>query len=112
MNFRFDVKLLDEIDKFLETLDEKTSEKVLYNIWKSRMVNDSELFKKITDDIWEFRTLYQGKQIRLLSFWDKNSIKPKIVVCTHGFVKKDWKVPQQEIDKAIAIMKKYYNSVK
>jgi len=112
MDYKFDVELLDEIDNFLGTLDEKTSEKVLYNIWKSRMVNDSELFKKLTDDIWEFRTLYQGKQIRLLSFWDKNSTKPKVVVCTHGFVKKDWKVPQQEIDKAIAIMKKYYNSVK
>lgn len=72
------------------------------------MMTDSELFKKLTDDIWEFRTLYNSNHIRLLSFWDKNSKIPKIVVCTHGFIKKDWKVPKQEIEKAQSIMKKYY----
>lgn len=110
MDFRFEVELLDEVDKFLKVLDEKTREKVLYNIWKARMVQDSELFKKVSGDIWEFRTLYQGRQIRLLAFWDKTSNKPKIVICTHGFLKKDWKVPKQEIDKAIGIMKLYYES--
>jgi hypothetical protein len=82
----------------------------LYNLWKSRIINNSELFKKLNDDIWEFRTFYQGRQIRLLAFWDKTSDKPKIVICTHGFIKKDWKVPKQEIDKAIKIMKTYYDS--
>ncbi|NOU17579.1 MAG: type II toxin-antitoxin system RelE/ParE family toxin [Bacteroidales bacterium] len=110
MNFRFDVELLDGITEFLDSLDEKTREKIFYNIWKSRMVNDSELFKKLSDDIWEFRTLYKGNHIRLLSFWDKNSKIPKIVVCTHGFVKKDWKVPKQEIEKARSIMKIYYSA--
>ena len=107
MDYRFDVEFLDEINGFLESLDEKTREKVLYNIWKARMINDSDLFKKLTDDIWEFRTLFQGKQIRLLSFWDKNSKKPKIVICTHGFIKKEWKVPKKEIDKAMTLMKAY-----
>jgi hypothetical protein len=68
MDYRFDIELLDEVDVFLSTLDAKTREKVLYNLWKARIVNDSELFKKITDDIWEFRTLFLGKQIRLLTF--------------------------------------------
>jgi len=108
MDLKFQVLLLDDVDKFLATLDKKTREKVLYNLWKSSMINDSELFKKITDEIWEFRTLFQGKQIRLLAFWDKTSKQPKIVVCTHGFVKKEWKVPKQEIEKAIGIMKEYY----
>ena len=39
---------------------------------------------------------------------DKNSKQPKIIVCTHGFVKKGWKVPKQELDKALKIMKIYY----
>jgi len=110
MNFRFDIVLLEEVDEFLNSLDEKTREKVLYNLWKSRMINDSELFKKLTDDIWEFRTRYLGNQVRLLAFIDKNSSKPKIVVCTHGFVKKEWKVPKQELDKAAKVMKMYYLS--
>jgi len=81
---------------------------VLYNLWKARMINDSELFKKITNKIWEFRTRFIGNQIRLLPFMDKNSKQPKIIVCTHGFVKKGWKVPKQELDKALKIMKIYY----
>lgn len=109
MNFRFDIVLLEEVDEFLNTLNEKTREKVLYNLWKARLINDSELFKKLTDEIWEFRTQYFGSQIRLLAFIDKNSIKPKIVVCIHGFVKKEWKVQKKEIDKAINIMIKYYS---
>jgi phage-related protein len=108
MNYRFDVELLEDVNEFLQSLDSKTREKVLYNIWKSRMINDSELFKKITDDLWEFRTLFFGKQIRLLAFWDKNSKKPRIVICTHGFIKKGWKVPKNEIEKAEGVMKEYY----
>ena len=100
--------LLDEVDVFLDSLDEKTREKVICNLWKARQINDSELFKKLTEDIWEFRTRFQGNQVRLFAFWDKNSKQPKIVVCTHGFVKKDWKVPRQELDKAFKVMKSYY----
>ena len=29
-------------------------------------------------------------------------------LCTHGFVKKDWRVPKQELKKALMIMKTYY----
>ena len=108
MDYRFDIELLEEVDVFLLTLDAKTREKVLYNLWKARLVYDSELFKKITNEIWEFRTLFLGKQIRLLAFWDKNSGKPKMVICTHGFIKKDRKVPKQEIDKAVGIMNEFY----
>lgn len=54
----------------------------------------------------------EGKQVRLLAFWDKTSNKPKIVICTHRFLKKDWKVSKQEIDKAIKIMKLYYDTNK
>jgi len=108
MKFRFDIELLDAVDTFLETLEPKIREKVLYNLWKARVVNDSELFKKITDDIWEFRTHFNRNQVRLLAFWDKNSKQPKLVICTHGFINKDWKVPKQEIEKALGIMNEYY----
>ena len=109
MEYRFDIILLEEVDEFLGSLDKKTREKVLYNLWKARMINDSELFKKLTNEIWKFRTRFIGNQIRLLAFVDKNSKLPKIVVCTHGFVKKDWRVPKQEIDKALNIMRMYYS---
>jgi hypothetical protein len=46
MEYRFDIVLLDEVDEFLNSLDEKTREKVIYNLWKARQINDSELLKK------------------------------------------------------------------
>ena len=62
LEYKFRVEFLDEASDFLESLDEKAKEKILYNIWKARMVKakDKELFKKLQDEIWEFRTLYNS----------------------------------------------------
>ena len=78
MEYRFDILLLKEVDEFLASLDEKTREKVLYNLWKVRMINDSELFKKLTNEIWEFRTRFLGNQVRLLYFWIKIQSNQKL----------------------------------
>jgi mRNA-degrading endonuclease RelE of RelBE toxin-antitoxin system len=67
----FEVIFLDEAFKFLQSLDKKHYEKILYNIRKVQVQSDSELFKKLNDEIWEFRTLFHGLQYRLLAFWDK-----------------------------------------
>lgn len=108
MNKKFEVILLGEIWDLLNELDEKAKEKILYNIEKSKFVNDPELFKKIDDDIWEFRTRYRRLQYRLLSFWDKQDKTETLVVATHGFVKKTDKIPLNQIDKAKEIMKIYF----
>ena len=109
MNKRFEVELLEEAFEFLQGLPRKHYEKILYNIRKAQVENDVELFKKLIDDIWEFRTLYQGLQYRLLAFWDKTAATDTLVVATHGFVKKRSDVPAQEIRKAISIREKYFN---
>ena len=108
MDKRFEIEFLDEALMFLQSLEYKHYEKVLYNIGKAQMKNDPELFKKLTGDIWEFRTLYEGLKYRLLAFWDKTSSIDTLVVCTHGLIKKRSKVPKQEIQKAIQIRKKYF----
>jgi len=108
MDKRFEVKILDEALEFLQGLERKHYEKVLYNIRKAQVENDPELFKKLKDDIWEFRTLYQGLKYRLLAFWDKTSATDTLVVCSHGFIKKRSKVPEQEIEKAVQIRIKYF----
>jgi len=73
-------------------------------------LKDSDLFKKTdgASDLWEFRTLYDGIQYRLLAFWDEQ--EKRLVVATHGFVKKTWKIPKKEIVRAEALRKKYYES--
>jgi len=108
MNKRFEIEFLDEAFDFLQSLERKNYEKILYNIRKAQLENDPELFKKLLDDIWEFRTLYQGLKYRLLAFWDKTSTSDTLVICTHGFIKKRSKVSEQEIQKAVQIRKKYF----
>jgi len=109
MNKLFEVVFLEEAFDFLKSIDRKHSEKILYNIRKSQTENNQELFKKINDEVWEFRTLYQGLQYRLMAFWDKTDKSNSLVISTHGFIKKSSKVPDSEIQKAIQIRNKYFN---
>lgn len=106
---RFDIVLLEEVKNFLESLDKKVRDKILFNLWKTKRANNPELFKKLSDQIWEFRTKYQKQQFRLLAFWDKRDNKNTLVICTHGFIKKTQKVPSKEIEKAIKIMTEFLN---
>ena len=87
----------------------KTAWKIIYNIDLAEQTNDPKIFKKLQNDIWEFRTKYAGLQIRLLAFWDKSDNKETLVIATHGFVKKVDKVPIKEIERAERIRDKYFN---
>ncbi len=109
---KFDIDFLKEAFEFLKGLNEKTREKIIYNIDKARYINDPKLFKKLTDDIWEFRTKYAGLQYRLLAFWDKSKPTRTLVIATHGIVKKTDKVPEKEINKDLEIKKQYLAIVK
>lgn len=104
----FETRFLEDAEKFFSELDLKTAKKVLYNIDLAQQTNDPKLFKKLKHDIWEFRTLYAGLQIRFLAFWDKSNGKETLVLATHGFVKKVDKVPENEIDKAVKIRERYF----
>ncbi|MFA5555155.1 MAG: type II toxin-antitoxin system RelE/ParE family toxin [Phycisphaerae bacterium] len=106
----FDIELLPEAVEFLEKLDDKTRVKIYYNLKKSQYVIDNKLFKKLNENIWEFRTLYDNKAYRLFSFWDKTESKKTLVVATHGILKKRQKTPPKEIKKAEEIREQYFNS--
>ena len=108
MKQKFDVILLGEVWDLLDTIDEKAKDKILYNIDKSKHVNDPELFKKLDDLIWEFRTKYKKTYYRLFSFWDKTDKTVTLVVATHGIIKKTNKIPRADIEKAKTIMKQYF----
>jgi phage-related protein len=112
MKQNFDVELLPEAIEFLDSLDDKTREKIYYNIKKAQFVNDDELFKKLNNFIWEFRTLYNSKAYRLFSFWDITEEKAALVVATHGILKKTQKTPTKEIKKAEEIRRQYLNNKK
>jgi phage-related protein len=109
MGKRYNVKLLDEVYEFFDSIDNKAVEKILYNIDKAQSLNDNELFKKLSNEIWEFRTLHKTIKYRLLGFWDKTNNNNTLVIATHGFIKKSQKTPLKEIEKARRIRKQYFN---
>ena len=108
MKEKFKVLFLEEAAEFLEQLDEKAREKIIYNIRKAQVTNDKELFKKLTDEIWEFRTLYSKTYYRLFAFWDKSDNSNTVVISTHGLIKKTGKTPKGDLDKAERLMMLYY----
>ena len=110
MKPNFEIELLQEAIDFLDKLDNKTREKIYYNAKKSQFVNDRELFKKLNEFIWEFRTLYNNKAYRLFAFWDRIDGKETLVIATHGILKKTQKTPPKEIKKAEEIRREYFEN--
>lgn len=106
----FETRFMEEADEFIAELAPKAVKKIFYNIDLAEQTNDPKLFKKLKNDIWELRTKFAGLQIGLLAFWDKSDNKETLVIATHGFIKKVDKVPAKEIDRAVRLREKYFNS--
>ena len=108
MDNLFNIIFLDEAFEFLSSLDKKHYEKILFNIRKVQIEQDPEIFKKLKEEIWEIRTLYQGLQYRLLAFWDKTDTENTLVISTHGFIKKSRKLPEKEFHRAKQLRTNYF----
>ena len=100
MTEKFQVQFLEEAVEFLDKLEEKAREKIYYNIKKAQVTNDKELFKKLNNEIWEFRTLFNKTHYRLFAFWDKVGNTEKVVISTYGLIKKTDKTPVADLEKA------------
>ena len=105
---RFKVEFLPDAVDFMEGLDNKSREKIYANIRKSQLITDSTLLKKLSDNIWEFRTLYNRTYFRIFAFWDRVKGKETLVLATHGLKKKTGKTPTSDLEKAERIRKKYF----
>ena len=105
---RFRVEFLTEAVEFTDSLDQNTQQKIYYNIRKAQVTNDVELFKKLSDNIWEFRTLYSKTYYRIFAFWDKTQSKNTLVLSTHGLVKKTGKTPKADLERAEKIRQHYF----
>lgn len=105
---KFEALFLTEAREFLLEMDEKSRNKVIFNIDKAKITNDNNLFKKLKGEIWEFRTLYNNTHYRLFAFWDKEEKHETLVLTTHGIIKKTGKTPEKDIEKAKQIRLKYF----
>lgn len=104
----FETIFLQQADRFMQTLDRKSQNKVMFNVRVAEQTNDPALFKKLNNNIWEFKTKHSGKQIRILAFWDKTESTQTLVLATNGFIKKSQKTPKSEIERAERIRQKYF----
>jgi phage-related protein len=104
----FKTLFLEEARNFLSKIDNKTVKKIIYTLEIAERTKDPKLFKKIHENIWEFRIRYGKQQIRLLAFWDKSNNNDTLVIVSQGFIKKTDKVPTKEIKKAIKLRADYF----
>lgn len=107
---KFEVKFLEEAVEFLDLLDEKVRDKIIYNITKAQFSTNKELFKKLNEEIWEFRTLYQSIAFRIFAFWDKSEKDRALVIITHGLIKKTEKTPKADLVKSQRLRKIYFEN--
>jgi len=108
MKEKFQVQFLEEASEFLENIDVKAREKIYFNIRKAQITNDRELFKKLNNEIWEFRTLFNKTQYRLFAFWDRIGDTDTVVISTHGIIKKTVKTHTSDLEKAERLRKLYF----
>ena len=109
---RFETKLLEEAFEFIQKQNLKARKKIFQNIRRAEQHSGPKFFKKLTTEIWEFKTLYSGIQYRLLAFWNKEDKNETLVFATHGIIKKTSKVDKREIEKADKIRIKYLKNKK
>jgi phage-related protein len=108
MTEKYQVQFLEEAVDFLDNLEEKAREKIYYNIKKAQVTNDRELFRKLNNEIWEFRTLFNKTHYRLFAFWDKVGNSETVVISTHGLIKMTDKTPVADLEKAERLRKFYF----
>ena len=110
MNSKFEIIFLEEAIEFVMSLDEKSRNKIYYNIDKAKFINNPKLFEKLEGEIWYFRTKFLSFQYRIFAFWDKTDKKDTLVLATHGIIKKSNKVQKSEIQKAERIRQDYFKN--
>lgn len=112
MENQVDVKLMKDAENFIHDLDSASREKVFYNIRKTMMGLKGEWFEKMkgTNDLFEFRTLYNRQYIRLFAFWDTRDNKKTLIICTHGLIKKTDKTPASDIHQAEKLKEEYFKT--
>jgi phage-related protein len=95
---KFEVIVLNDAYLFMESLPRNVRSKILQNIRRSQYELNPDFFKKLRNDIWEFRSRMAGNQYRLLAFWDKSDSRNTLIIATHGFIKKRNSIPKNEIN--------------
>jgi len=93
------------VREFIDNLEKKDQQKVmalLVRLADHGMLGNEQKFRKLEGKgagLWEFKSF----QARILCFFDRE----RLVILTHGFVKKSNATPAVEIEKAVRLRKEY-----
>lgn len=85
----------DEFQRITALLDYTAEEGPPKNVEKCRFIRELRVF--------EFKT--RGG-VRIMAFWDSD----RMIVCSHGFMKKSQKTPQRELNRAGAAREEYFRA--
>ena len=102
----------DHFIEFYQAQDQKVKGKIQYVFELIEQVDrvPEKFLKHLTgtDGLYEIRVEYQSNIYRVFCCFDEG----QLVVLFNGFQKKTRKTPQKEINKAVQLMKKYFDSKK
>ncbi|MFY9268250.1 MAG: type II toxin-antitoxin system RelE/ParE family toxin [Candidatus Manganitrophaceae bacterium] len=90
------------VQEFIDTLPQAEQKKIIALLKRTAdhgLPKNEEKFKKLWDDLFEFKT----GQVRIICFFDKG----RLIILTHGFLKKSQKTPRTEVEKARRLMNMY-----
>jgi phage-related protein len=94
--------------EFYDSMSEKVQQKIDYVLFLVSIAEriPKKFFQQIigTDALYEIRVEYESNIYRIFCCFDEGNL----VVLFNGFIKKSQKTPKREIEKALRIMKEYF----
>ena len=94
---------------FFDKQSEKVKDKIDYVLFLILVADriPKKFFQHLegTNGLYEIRVEYQGNIFRIFCCFDEGNL----VVLFNGFQKKSQKTPKSELDKAVKIMKEYFD---
>ncbi len=94
---------------FFDKQSEKVKDKIDYVLFLITVADriPKKFFQHLegTNGLYEIRVEYQGNIFRIFCCFDEGNL----VVLFNGFQKKSQKTPKNELDKAVKIMKEYFD---
>lgn len=103
---KFEIRLLPEADKFLQGLTKEERNHIYLKLCTAQQVQDPQKFSKVRGNIWEFRIHFKKNAYRIYAFWC--DVEQRLVIATHGILKKRQKALNADIERAERIRNDYY----
>ena len=95
--------------EFYDSMSEKVQQKIDYVLFLVSIAEriPKKFFRQITSTnaLYEIRVEYESNIYRIFCCFDKENV----IILFNGFQKKSQKTPQKELEKALRVMKEYFD---